>query len=296
MGGSQHPNFLLWVRVVLRGVGQIVFQDHAVTGLLFLAGVAVASPVMAIGGLLGACIGPALARLLKYDQQEIESGIYGYNSTLVGIGLLFYLVAGSVATWALVVLGSVASVFVTRLMRRYWVLPAYTAPFVICTWVMLLIALGLAVPKAPHGEGPQKFQLTLATFAEVVLAGDAEIMFGANDFTGVLFVAGIAVSNWRHAVLFFLGSLMGTLTGIYHHDPEEAIGLGIYGYNASLAAVAVDLWRKSLLYPILAAIISVPLIEFFPDVLNIPPLTAPFVVAAWIVIVVGRLEKWFCTD
>jgi urea transporter len=58
----------------------------------------------------------------------------------------------------------------------------------------------------------------------------------------------------------------------------------------------VYLWRKSLLYPILAAVISVPLVGLFSDALGVPPLNAPLVVTAWIVIVVGRLEKWFRTD
>jgi urea transporter len=47
---------------------------------------------------------------------------------------------------------------------------------------------------------------------------------------------------------------------------------------------------------ILAAIISVPLTEFFPSWLGIPGLTAPFVAAAWIVIAVGQLEDLFVRE
>ena len=74
-------------RVVLRGVGQVMFQGHAGTGLLFLAGITVASPLMGLGAVLGAVIGPVVAHFLKYDRKEIEDGIYGFNSTLVGIAL-----------------------------------------------------------------------------------------------------------------------------------------------------------------------------------------------------------------
>ena len=78
--------------------------------------------------------------------------------------------------------------------------------------------------------------------------------------------------------------MVGTLIALYHHDPQEQVSIGIYGYNAVLAAIAVYLWRKSLVGPILAAIVSVPLTEFFPRSLGIPALTAPFVAASWVVI------------
>jgi urea transporter len=138
--------------------------------------------------------------------------------------------------------------------------------------------------------------LTPDTFLGKVLAGEAEVMFGANSLTGALFVAGVALSNWRHGLLLFLGSLVGTLAAIYHSDPDDTVAIGIYGYNSALASVAVYLWRKSLLNPILAALVAVPLTEFFPSTLGIPALTAPFVAASWIVLAIGSLEGYFCTD
>ena len=60
--------------------------------------------------------------------------------------------------------------------------------------------------------------------------------------------------------------------------------------------MAVYLWRKSLLLPILAAGISIPLTEIFPSWLGIPALTAPFVVATWIVIAIGQIETVFTRE
>ncbi len=80
-------------------------------------------------------------------------------------------------------------------------------------------------------------------------------------------------------------------------DPEslvdrsllENVALGLYGYNATLAAVALFLWRRSLIYPILGILLSVPLTKLFP-VIGLPALTAPFVLATWIVLALGWLE------
>src|SRR5262245_55214476 len=80
-----------WVKVVLRGVGQVLFQDNPRTGLLFLLGIAVASPLMAAAGLVGAVIGTVAAKLLQFDDVDIRDGIYGFNSTLVGIAAFFFL-------------------------------------------------------------------------------------------------------------------------------------------------------------------------------------------------------------
>jgi urea transporter len=77
---------------------------------------------------------------------------------------------------------------------------------------------------------------------------------------------------------------------MYHHESsDEVAALGLYGYNATLAAVALFLWRRTLIPPLLGILISVPLIEIFPK-LGLPALTAPFVLATWIVLALGWLE------
>jgi urea transporter len=279
--------------IAFRGIGQVMFQGHAGTGLLFLAGIAVASPLMAVGAALGAIIGPAVARLLRFDLEEIKEGIYGFNPTLVGVALMFYLRPVAL-TWVLVVAGCALASLVTFLMRRFLKFPTYTAPFIVCTWVLLLVAHGIAgtaidLKPAPPLHTPQGL-------FEVVLAGAAEVMFGANIVTGALFLVGIALSNWRHSLLALLGSVVGTASAYYHNDPQGTISIGIYGYNSALAAMAVYVLRPSLNLPILAAILAVPLTEIFPKTLGIPPLTAPFVAATWVVLAIGALEPYFCRE
>ncbi len=238
----------------------------------------------------------ALATLLKFDRREIEDGIHGFNPTLVGVAVLFFLDPGQILVWILLIVGCLAATIVCYLMRRFLKFPSYTAPFVVSTWILFLTAHRLMGPSIDHPARTAPTDFTPHTFIGKVSAGEAEVMFGANALTGFLFVVGVAISNWRHAVILFLGSLVGTLAAIYHNDPQGSIQIGIYGYNSALAAVAVYLWRASLLYPILAALVAVPLTEFFPKGLGIPALTAPFVVSAWILIALGRLETYFCTD
>ncbi len=288
------------IRTVLRGVGQVFFQENALSGICFILGVALSSPVMSVGLAVGSVIGCATAWALKFDKSELLAGIYGFNSALVGIATLFFFKPGA-ASIAMLVVGSAAAAPLTRLMRRYVPFPTYTSPFIVMTWGLYL--LGTAMGVAPVDPGPA----VKVGFAVTVTHGIGQVMFQASIWTGRLFLVGIALSNWKHASWVFVGAVLGTLVGSYHAsamaralDPErlidraltENVALGLYGYNATLTAVALCLWRRSLIAPLLGILISVPITEYFPR-LGLPALTAPFVLATWIVLVLGWVETKF---
>jgi urea transporter len=293
---------LEWIKIFLRGVGQVMFQENALTGLLFLIGIAAAAGeedprfafLMAFGGLIGTVVGTLTARLAGYNPDEIRAGIYGFNGTLVGIAMFFYL-QPTIMAIVLVLIGCAASAVVTWAMRRYLPFPTYTFPFIVTTWAMLGIGTLMGLPRVELPPPPTNFDIVTA-FTE----GLGEVMFQASMVTSIAFFAGLAVNNWRHAVLALLGSILGTLVGIYHQDPTGPVNIGIYGYNAALAAIALYLWRPSLVIPILGAFLTTPLTEMFPKIQDYIPgfnpavLTAPFVFACWIVIGIGALEKYFC--
>jgi urea transporter len=278
-----------WPRMILRGVGQVMFQGHALSGLLFLLGIAAASPLMAAGGLAGASIGTVLALLLKWDEDEVRDGIYGFNATLVGVAAFFFLKPVPL-TIALLIAGAAAATLLTLAMRRRIPFPTYTTPFIVTTWGLLAIATLLNVPRVELPPPPGSLDIVNA-----LTEGLSEVFLQANRITGIFFLAALAVSNWRHAVLGFLGSIVGSLVALYHSDLAGTISIGIYGYNGTLAAIALYLWRKSLLIPLLGIIISTPITEFFP-MTGLATLTAPFVLSCWAELALGSLERAFCGE
>jgi len=286
------------LRSGLRGVGQVFFQENALTGACFVLGIALSSPLMAAGAVVGAAIGTATAWALKFDKAELSAGIYGFNSTLVGIATLFFFRPGA-ASIALLAVGCVVAALVTRLMRRYVPFPTYTTPFIVTTWVLFFLGLALGAARVEPG-GPIESTGIFGSVAH----GVSQVMFQASIWTALLFLAGIALNDWQHASWVLLGSIVGMLVGSYHAtaalralDPEslvdraltDNVALGLYGYNATLAAVALFLWRRSLIPPLLGMLISVPLTELLP-LLGLPALTAPFVLATWIVLAFGWLD------
>ena len=237
--------------------------------------------------------------MLKFDETELTAGIYGFNSTLVGIATLFFFRPG-VTSSLLLVGGCVVATLLTWLVRRYVPFPTYTTPFIVTTWVLFFLGQALSASPVEPG-GP----LEGAGFVQAVAHGVSQVMFQASLWTGLLFLIGIALSDWEHAVWVLLGSVVGMLVGSYHAtaaarvlDPEslverallENVALGLYGYNATLAAVALFLWRRSLIPPLLGMLLSVLLTELIP-MLGLPALTAPFVLATWLVLAFGWLDR-----
>lgn len=286
---DRHERVMTWPRsllAALTGVGQIMFQDCALTGLFFLIGLAVVSPIMAAGAAAGAIVGTVTASLLKYDAGEIRDGLYGYNASLVGTALLALHRPGPI-TFLLGFAGSVASTLLTHVMRRHLPVPAYTAPFVVTTWLAHYVALTFNDPGVVNSTAlvPSK---TLAIEAAVV-RGVSEVMFQTNLLTGVLFIVGILLCSWKGAAWAVVGSLLGLLMGMENKDSDQDLALGIYGYNAALTAMALALYRRSVLLPIVGAVLSVPITEKFP-LIGLATLTAPFVLSSWVVISLDQFD------
>jgi urea transporter len=291
------------VLVVLRGVGQVFFQENALTGLLFVLGIALSSPVMALGAIVGAAVGTALGWGLKFDRGEVNAGIYGFNATLVGIASVFFY-DPSLTTVLLGLAGCVVATLLTWLMRKHVPFPTYTTPFIVTTWVVLFLAKTMGAAPADLSAPPLVPNPPVGFLLEATAQSVGQVMFQASIWTGLLFLLGIYVSDQRHAGIVLIGALVGVLVARYHFalgakaiDPDllvereafDVIRIGLYGFSATLAPVALYLWRKSLIAPLLGMLLTVPLTELVP-MIGLVALTAPFVLATWIVLGLYWLE------
>ncbi len=253
------------ILVLLRGIGQVFFQENALTGALMVLGMALSSPLMAIGAVVGSAIGSAVAWGLKFDESELRGGIFGFNSTIVGIASFFFFQPGIVVI-ALMIAGCVLASLLTRGLRLYAPFPTYTTPFIVTTWLIYFLGKAMGAVANPGGD-PLVPNIATGFHVESAVHGVGQVLFQASLWTGLLFLIGIAVSNRTHAALVFAGTIVGMLVGIYHFtigtdsiDPERLIArpafdniqLGLFGYNACLAPVALFLWKRSLVRMALA--------------------------------------------
>lgn len=145
------PSSLLeGVKWVLRGIGQIMLQDSWVAGFLFVVGLLVSSPWVALWALVGSAVGTYGALLYGASEVAVSSGLYGFSPALtaIALGSVFYRPSWRSALWAVV--GAVATLFAQAALNVFLLplgLPALTAPFCITTWLFLLPLLRLESGK-----------------------------------------------------------------------------------------------------------------------------------------------------
>ena len=265
----------LWI-VPMRGVGQVLFQENALSGALMLLGIAVGSPTAALLALAGNVLGNLAARVFRYPVADIERGLYGFNGTLVGIAVGVFFPLGWQAA-LLLVAGSVASSPIARIFARCRI-PGFTAPFILSTWLLLGIASG---GTAAIETAPEWLQALSLHFGQVMFEGRSLL-------TGALFLAGIAVNERRGALYALWGALL-PLGMAFFADDYAAFNAGLYGYNGVLCAIALagpsawDFARATC-----AVLLSIAL-QWSGMQAGIVTLTAPFVMAVWVVMAADRI-------
>ena len=74
-----------------RGIGQVMFQNNALSGLLILIGIFLNSWQMGILAICGNIISTLTAYFSGYKHDDIKNGLYGFNGTLVGIAVGVFL-------------------------------------------------------------------------------------------------------------------------------------------------------------------------------------------------------------
>jgi urea transporter len=135
----------------LRGVGQVVFQNNPVSGLIILGALFFNSPIYGAIAVFGVVVSTATAVLLKADKGLIRDGLFGFNGALVALALIAYTSEdfhyGAVPTAYLTVYiafgcAMTAMVFTSlaNLLGPHRVAPL-TMPFVLVGWLFLFAVL-----------------------------------------------------------------------------------------------------------------------------------------------------------
>ena len=285
---------------VLRGIGQVMFQNNSYSGLLFLLAVATQSWVLALALLLGSAAATLTAAWLGAEHAPIRNGMFGFNGGLVALALLVFL-QPSALTWGCALLAAAASSIVMAWMQRtcaIWKLPALTAPFVITTLCCFLAVarFGRLEPTGlmPTAELPQAATVegvvTLTTLLIGVFKGVGQVFFQGSVISGLLLLAGLLWASPRAGIAAVLGSAVGALVAWGMGAAEPAIRAGMYGYNSALVAMALScvFLRPSAAtyaYALLAAAITpfvaaATMASLAP--LGMPALTLPFVLVTWV--------------
>lgn len=267
--------FNQYIQPVLRGVGQVLFQNSALSGLLFLLGIYFNSVLFGCAAIIGAVIGTCAAKMFKYPDADIQKGLYGFNGVLVAIAMFVFFKLTIISCLALFV-----GVFATTVVMRWMAtkLPPFTAPFVLVTWILLvIITLGFHQNMRPVAEATAMQLDVMASVAK----GFGQVMFQNNSITGIFFLAGILINSRVAALYAVYASVLGLLLGWGLSVPFITINGGLLGYNGILVAIALAGKRKiDFLWVTVAVLFSI-FLQIGLSSAGVITLTAPFVLATW---------------
>ncbi|MEX6504595.1 urea transporter [Pseudomonas zhanjiangensis] len=113
-----------------RGLGQVVFLDHPLSGLCLLLGLLLADRRCACWALLGSALGLALALYQGWPEHSALAGLYGYNGALAAIAL------SQVHRTPWLPLLGIALALLLQPGFSALGLPALTMPFILACWLV----------------------------------------------------------------------------------------------------------------------------------------------------------------
>jgi len=278
-------------RVVLRGCSQCCFQTNEVTGAIFLAAVLTYSWYLAVFMLIGAVAGPAVAIALKADRSLVELGLFGFNACLMGLALGNFF-ARDAGLWVAVVALTVAATFVAYGLIRLLPFPVLAAPFLVTFWLFWPVAdeLGLSKLQFPPFIDERVFYLRASVSAM------GATLFAGTVLAGVVFFAGVLVSNWRHAVLALVAATLAHTIAVWWNVPGQEINSGLAGFNAVLAAVAIYAFAGAdVRLALLGAIVASAVLPLFGK-LELVALAGGFVLTTWVVLFLGWFQSRYFNE
>lgn len=266
-----------FISTILKGLGQIMLQENRITGLLFLIGIFYGSYTMGLAALLATICGTATAYLFKYDKTEIEQGLYGFSAALVGVAVMLFL-KPVLWAWLFVFLGSVAAAMLQHFaIKRNF--PAYTFPFVLVTWLILLVCYYFwndlfAVSTPAVAQISDSLTEGFKSFGQVI--------FQDKFLSGLLFFIAVFISSPIAALYGLAAAIVSAILAFHLSVPMTDINLGLYGFNAVLCAIVFAGPKVKDGFWVLISILFALAISLLMLKTGIPKLTFPFVLATWI--------------
>jgi urea transporter len=304
-----HPT-LGFVDWLLRGIGQVVFQNNPISGAVILAGIFYNSWIYGTACLVGTIISTLTALLFRADRGMIKDGLFGFNGALIAIALVAYtspnFTTGNIPNLHLCLYIVLCAAFSTVIMPAFGAIlgphkvSGLTMPFVLATWFFLGALLQFSTidvsnalkPTSPSDFTGPKPAYTWVTWFHGITMGIAEIFFQDNWVTGVIMLIGIAINSRIGAFMALMGSTLAVGAAVLYGAHDEAIRDGLFGYNAALTAMALGgfflvLNVPGLIYTIIGVLVTARVwasLGIFLEPSGMPVLTSAFVFVTWLML------------
>ena len=137
------------VRSLLTNVSEVVLVNSVWAGALILLGLFVASWKVGLAAVMGSVIGSVCALALGESSSTVAEGLAGYSGVLTAIALSVVFLRSSTASWLYGALGAAVTAVTTLVMTDLTDAPHYTWPYILTTWVLLVVATFVPALRRP---------------------------------------------------------------------------------------------------------------------------------------------------
>lgn len=293
-----------FLKVLLRGSGQVMFQNNIWTGLLFICGIfwgafEEGDGAVAWGALVGLVVSTLTGYLLRLPKDDGNAGLWGFNGILVGCGFITFL-GDTVLTWVALICCAALSTWVRTGFNNVmaaWKVNSLTFPFVFTTWCFLLAS------RVMHGMPPEYMNAPAlpGTFSATIdlhignlviywLKGISQVFLINSWVTGIFFLAALFISSRWAACWAAVASALSLFVILLFQGPGAAITNGLYGFSAVLTGIALGAtFYKPNLHSALWCLTGIIITVFVQagmnvllDPVGLPTLTAPFCITTWL--------------
>lgn len=265
----------------LKGISQVMLQENIYTGALFIIGVIYYSISMAFGMILSTFVATYFATKMSFDNVALNSGIYGFNSALVGVATtLFFGI--NIFSIILIFFGAILTVILQEFFRIKK-MPVFTLPFVLVTWLFLWIFSSYIKIGTDIVIEDESLNLLSTVFK-----GFSEVFFQDSIITGIIFFIAIFISSKKAAFFSLIFGIISSFLAYVSGFSNYEINMGFFAYNAVLGSIVISNFRNK---PYLWAFITVVLslfIQIFFIKYNFIALTFPFVLASFLLVIVNN--------
>ncbi|MBA9028724.1 urea transporter [Peribacillus huizhouensis] len=297
---SYEHSFFSFITATLNGISQVILIENPLTGVLILLAITISDYFLGMISLVSAIIGTLIGTIGGADKKIVNQGLFGYNSVLTGIALTEYL--NGPYQWIIALIASaIAALFTAALMHimRKTEIPILTFPYFVLTWFILLASYRLETFHLSADLEPQSlanWTLNIAgkgNWIEGSFKGIGQIFFLDNTLSGVLLFIAIFFAGWKFGLYAIIGNITALLVSYQLEGEHGLIFMGLYGYNAILAILAVSIvfnterTKFSFITGIIAACLTVPIMAGLSTLLlpyGLPALTMPFVLSTWLLL------------
>ncbi|MFQ3852571.1 urea transporter [Staphylococcus parequorum] len=293
------------IRIILKNIAQVLLLNNPWTGLFVLAGIFVGNWKVGLMALSASVISLLLAKRTNYSEEEINTGLAGFNPVLTAIALTLFLVpewySVVIVLVAIIITMPIGSAF--REFFKPFGVPMLTMPYVFVSWIVLLMSFQFKFVNAdvnilPNTVQEIEFSGHSIDFISAFLTGFSEIFLLKNMIAGILILIGIFIASRKAGTFAIIANIIGFAAVTILGGNHDQINDGLFGYNVILTVLALGVAFSTriprYISIVLGILLTVVLHAGMTTLLTpfgLPVFTLPFIIATWIMLFAGNQMK-----